>query len=408
MIQLLRQFSVLHSDKKQISIGLVGYPNVGKSSVINTLKKKKVCTVAPIPGETKVWQYVALMRRIYLVDCPGIVPIGKHDSETDTVLKGVVRVENLETPAEHVPALLNRVKKEYIQKTYNVKNWKDHEDFLGQIAKRMGKLLKGGEPDYETVAKMVLNDWIRGKIPYFAAPPEPEKKDLKGKSKAVEKPQAVHPSATSANNTPVDLKKRVKGVEQPLRQIAVLSKFDKEDNTGGNDEDFEMDKEDGEEEAELANSDDEQVEDDEEEEEEESDDDVGLEELKWEDVFAGNGEYSNIGDVSEEEEDDDDEDDADVSRILEATTSRASKKRNADVSFGTEDQDQDQEVEEKKSTTKKEPRMTTSKRKAENYYTHANVKNKNKNKVVIPNEKKKRERGPPKVASGKRKAGGRK
>jgi hypothetical protein len=38
----------------QISIGFIGYPNVGKSSVINTLKSKAVCKVAPIPGETKV------------------------------------------------------------------------------------------------------------------------------------------------------------------------------------------------------------------------------------------------------------------------------------------------------------------------------------------------------------------
>jgi nuclear GTP-binding protein len=54
LIQLLRQFSRLHSDKKQISVGFVGYPNVGKSSVINTLKSGKVCRVAPVPGETKV------------------------------------------------------------------------------------------------------------------------------------------------------------------------------------------------------------------------------------------------------------------------------------------------------------------------------------------------------------------
>ena len=93
----------MHSDKKQISVGFIGYPNVGKSSIINTLKKKKVCTVAPIPGETKVWQYITLMRRIYLIDCPGVVPISNKDSDTDTVLKGVVRVENLQTPAEHVP-----------------------------------------------------------------------------------------------------------------------------------------------------------------------------------------------------------------------------------------------------------------------------------------------------------------
>ena len=57
LIQLLRQFSKLHIDKKQISIGFIGYPNTGKSSIINTLKAKKVCTVAPIPGETKVSHY---------------------------------------------------------------------------------------------------------------------------------------------------------------------------------------------------------------------------------------------------------------------------------------------------------------------------------------------------------------
>ena len=44
----------LHTDKKQISVGFIGYPNVGKSSVINTLRSKKVCNVAPLAGETKV------------------------------------------------------------------------------------------------------------------------------------------------------------------------------------------------------------------------------------------------------------------------------------------------------------------------------------------------------------------
>jgi len=44
----------LHADKKQISVGFIGYPNVGKSSIINSLRAKKVCNVAPIAGETKV------------------------------------------------------------------------------------------------------------------------------------------------------------------------------------------------------------------------------------------------------------------------------------------------------------------------------------------------------------------
>ena len=69
--------------------------------MINALRKKKVCNVAPIAGETKVWQYITLMKRIYLIDCPGVVyPHG--DTETDIVLKGVVRVENIPTPEDQV------------------------------------------------------------------------------------------------------------------------------------------------------------------------------------------------------------------------------------------------------------------------------------------------------------------
>ncbi|KAJ8340829.1 hypothetical protein SKAU_G00331200 [Synaphobranchus kaupii] len=170
LIQLLRQFGKLHADKKQISVGFIGYPNVGKSSVINTLRSKKVCNVAPIAGETKVWQYITLMRRIFLIDCPGVV-YPSDDSETDIVLKGVVQVEKIKNPEEHIGAVLERAKTEYIQKTYRIPVWSSAEDFLEKLAFRTGKLLKGGEPDLPTVSKMVLNDWQRGRIPFFVKPP---------------------------------------------------------------------------------------------------------------------------------------------------------------------------------------------------------------------------------------------
>ncbi|KAG8178966.1 hypothetical protein JTE90_013122 [Oedothorax gibbosus] len=170
LINILRQFGKLHQDKKQISVGFIGYPNVGKSSIINTLRSKKVCKVAPIAGETKVWQYITLMRRIYLIDCPGVVyPSG--DTDTEIVLKGVVRVENIESPEDHIPELMSRVKPEYMAKTYRVKEWTDTTDFLEQFARRAGRLLKGGEPDFGTVSKMILNDFQRGKLPYFVKPP---------------------------------------------------------------------------------------------------------------------------------------------------------------------------------------------------------------------------------------------
>ncbi|CAL1291748.1 unnamed protein product [Larinioides sclopetarius] len=175
LINILRQFGKLHEDKKQISVGFIGYPNVGKSSIINTLRSKKVCKVAPIAGETKVWQYITLMRRIYLIDCPGVVyPSG--DTDTEIVLKGVVRVENVQDPEDHIPELMKRVKKEYMAKTYKVADWKDEMDFLEQYARRSGRLIKGGEPDISTVAKMILNDFQRGKLPYFVKPPVDETK----------------------------------------------------------------------------------------------------------------------------------------------------------------------------------------------------------------------------------------
>ncbi|KAF8368917.1 ngp-1 [Pristionchus pacificus] len=170
LINLLRQFAKLHKEKPQISVGFIGYPNVGKSSIVNTLRKKKVCKTAPIAGETKVWQYVMLMKRIYLIDCPGVV-YPRGDTETQTILKGVVRVENVTDPENHVQGILDRCRPEHLARTYLVDKWEDGDDLMTQIANRTGRLLKGGEPDITAVSKVMLNDFQRGRIPYFNPPP---------------------------------------------------------------------------------------------------------------------------------------------------------------------------------------------------------------------------------------------
>lgn len=154
---------------------MVGYPNTGKSSIINTLRKKKVCVVAPIAGETKVWQYITLMKRIYMIDCPGIVPPNQSDTDEDLLLRGSVRVENVEYPAQYIPTVLKRVQPKYLQRTYELKEpVSDAVTFLEILCRKSGRLLKGGEADIEGAAKMVLNDWIRGKLPWFTPPPYKE------------------------------------------------------------------------------------------------------------------------------------------------------------------------------------------------------------------------------------------
>ncbi|XP_057896399.1 nucleolar GTP-binding protein 2 isoform X2 [Melospiza georgiana] len=245
-IQLLRQFGKLHSDKKQISVGFIGYPNVGKSSVINTLRSKKVCSVAPIAGETKVWQYITLMRRIFLIDCPGVVyPSG--DSETDIVLKGVVQVEKIKSPEDHICAVLERAKEEYIRKTYKIECWTDTVDFLEKLAARTGKLLKGGEPDLQTVSKMVLNDWQRGRIPFFVMPPMEEpvagqpapqppvleaavtsSQDIT-EEKVSELVAPAVEAAEEGNNTNNEIRQLMSHVRQNFGRINVAPQFSEED-----------------------------------------------------------------------------------------------------------------------------------------------------------------------------------
>jgi nuclear GTP-binding protein len=290
LIQLLRQFAQLHSDKKQISVGFIGYPNVGKSSVINTLKSGKVCRVAPIPGETKVWQYITLTRKIYLIDCPGIVPTSAHDTETATVLKGVVRVEALPTPSDHIPELMARVKPLYLSRTYGIplpdkddptKSW-EPEVFLDKLARMKGRLQKGGEPDLEGVAKIVLSDWVRGRVPFFVTPPErpeelnrAEAKMAKAKAKAKGKGKA----------TEVE-EKVIAGVKQKLGSIMQKNTFLAEDIQRMDDEEAEESADEG--------SSEEDVDGDEEEAEEEQED-----KLSWNDVFGETSEARPVSTIDD-------------------------------------------------------------------------------------------------------------
>lgn len=140
-----------------------------KSSVINTLISKKSCKVAPVPGETKIWQYITLFKRISLIDCPGVVVDTAGDTETDTVLKGVVRAERLENPEDFVDAILKAVKREHIAAQYGIPKdgddtWTNSLELMEMIAKKSGRLLKGGDPCLRSAAIYLINDFQVGPV----------------------------------------------------------------------------------------------------------------------------------------------------------------------------------------------------------------------------------------------------
>lgn len=94
-----------------------------------------------------------------------------NDTPEDILLRGVVRIENVEYPSHYIAALMGKVKRHHLERTYELRGWDDYMSFLEMLARKGGRLLKGGEPDVEGVAKIVVHDFLRGKIPWFTPCP---------------------------------------------------------------------------------------------------------------------------------------------------------------------------------------------------------------------------------------------
>ena len=75
--------------------------------------------------------------------------------ETDIVLRGVVRVENIESPQQYIPRLLERVRRQYLERTYEITGWNNSAEFLALLARKGGRLLKGGEIDEAAGSSLV-------------------------------------------------------------------------------------------------------------------------------------------------------------------------------------------------------------------------------------------------------------
>ncbi|GAA5931979.1 hypothetical protein JCM3775_004203 [Rhodotorula graminis] len=157
--------------KQSLTIGLVGHPNVGKSSLINTLKRSKACSVAPTPGWTKEVQEVVLEKGVRVLDCPGVVVEAR--GEIEAALKGMIKPESVNDAKGPVAAILERCSPTHLQMLYNIPHFpaNDTTAFLLAVARAKGRLRKGGVPDLDGTARSILRDWVAGRIAYYTAPP---------------------------------------------------------------------------------------------------------------------------------------------------------------------------------------------------------------------------------------------
>lgn len=262
LMQLLKNYCRNAHIKTAITVGIIGYPNVGKSSVINSLKRSKAASVSSNAGHTKVMQEVHIDSKIKLLDCPGIV-FDSSDSKA-LLLRNCINTETMADPIGAVQVLLTRCEPAQLVQLYQLPahaQFNDTIEFLVLVATAKGKLGKGGIPDRQAAARIILQDWNRGKIPFFTPPPDQKHEILESQivssfgnefdldkvlnptsifmSEVAEEPEAAGPVCSI----------EVTGQQQP--QVAQLSAMDQvrkamndsdsSDDDDDDDEDMDMD-----------------------------------------------------------------------------------------------------------------------------------------------------------------------
>lgn len=164
--KLLREAILSRTDKHEVLVGVLGYPNTGKSSVINVLKGRKAASTSSHAGHTRALQKIRVTNRIMMLDTPGVVPFEEKD-ESKHVLIGAImfsEVENPELAAYEIIKHCNAVNTQIIPSFYGVEETADMEVLLERIAHKRNILAKGGVLDVEKAARLVIQDWQNGKI----------------------------------------------------------------------------------------------------------------------------------------------------------------------------------------------------------------------------------------------------
>lgn len=150
-----------------VNVGVIGYPNTGKSSLINILSGRSSAKVSSESGYTKSIQKIKLSKGIYLIDTPGVIlqkegqllpEIHARHSQIGAVTWDKTRYPDM---------VVSKIVRDYpgvLEEHYNIKAEGDSEVLIERLGRKLNYLRKGNEVDEMKTAKRILRDWQEGKI----------------------------------------------------------------------------------------------------------------------------------------------------------------------------------------------------------------------------------------------------
>jgi large subunit GTPase 1 len=172
-----------NGEPRKTSIGLVGYPNVGKSSTINALIGAKKVSVSATPGKTKHFQTIHLSEKVVLCDCPGLVFPSFATTKGELVCAGVLPIDQLREYTGPGGLVAQRIPQHFLEAIYGMKievrpqeeggtGVPTSDEVLRAYAIARGFQTQGlGQPDESRAARYILKDYVKGKLLFCHPPP---------------------------------------------------------------------------------------------------------------------------------------------------------------------------------------------------------------------------------------------
>ncbi|XP_069753140.1 large subunit GTPase 1 homolog [Narcine bancroftii] len=184
--ELLEIFKTSHKGKRvkefEITVGLVGYPNVGKSSTINTILQNKKVSVSATPGHTKHFQTLYVDSGLCLCDCPGLVMPSFVSTKAEMVCSGILPIDQMRDHVPPVSLVCQHIPRHVLEATYGINIIRPREDedpnrpptceeLLTAYGYMRGFMTSHGQPDQPRTARYILKDYVTGKLLYSHPPP---------------------------------------------------------------------------------------------------------------------------------------------------------------------------------------------------------------------------------------------